>query len=970
MGLLRPVFVRPFWAAAGGLWLGLACAQQIPLRQYTQADGLANQAVTALAQDADGYLWIGTENGLFRFDGARFARYGGAEGLPRPFVTAMQADRAGRIWVGTRDGLCYMERGRCLAVPGPDGKPMSLWAGQRIAAYGRDGVLAVSERALLVVEPVQGAGWSSRYLFSAAQRQAQAPLADIQSIASGADDELWMGCQSRVCRYRNGGQARVYGPAQGVPEGRWGGILPGGDGQVWLRSQRHLLSVGPDGEVKAHRPPGVDQGILRQYYPMLQDRDGALLATSDYGLLQGGAWAWRQLGAREGLKADGSVSAMLLDREGELWLAVSGRGLLHWQGYGEWENWTVNQGLPSDDVWSFYRTREGSLLLGTSEGLATLRSGGAAFTADGADHDGARHQRSAMVQDGAGHLWSGTFTGALIRRDHATGRSLKVASLPLIYRLLLDTSGQLWICTNTGLYVVREPGVAQQPRLVTGLQAVAGAERPEVTGACQSRDGTLWFAGPAGLLRHAGGRWSRPRLPLARTEPNLLSCDGDTLWLGSTHDGGVWRARADSGAAQLALEPLPLAGTPLAGLSLQSMHADRRHWLWFGTDQGVVVWNGSDWRLLNQQSGLVWNDTNQYALYEDGDGSIWIGTSGGASHLRRPAGLFAAPAMALRLDALRYGEQPMDPEAVSAVPWNGGALSASLAVTSFRNHEALRYRYRLQGLETGWTASENGVLHYPALPAGRYLLQAVADNLALRTSTRMLELALEVRPPWWRTNWFYTACALLALCLALAAHRWRLRTVMHQKLRMEALVRERTAELEASREEHRLRSLKDGLTQAWNRIAIMELAAQQIAASERGGSFLLVLLDLDHFKRVNDTKGHLAGDAVLREFVRRLMGRLRGGDAVGRYGGEEFILLLPGLDCTTGAARIDQLHRDICAEPVTLDDGTQLAISCSLGVAAGPSPGCTPESLLAAADAALYRAKENGRNRIEYSAAC
>ena len=165
-----------------------------------------------------------------------------------------------------------------------------------------------------------------------------------------------------------------------------------------------------------------------------------------------------------------------------------------------------------------------------------------------------------------------------------------------------------------------------------------------------------------------------------------------------------------------------------------------------------------------------------------------------------------------------------------------------------------------------------------------------------------------------------------------------------------------------------MRSLKDGLTKAWNRVAIMEMIGQQIAAAARsGGSFMVVLLDLDHFKRINDTYGHLAGDAVLKEFVRRLSDRLRGSDTVGRYGGEEFIVLLPGLYAGGGEQRIRDLHREICADPVLVEEGVAIDVACSFGVAAGPLPGCTPESLIKLADKALYRAKENGRNRIEYA---
>jgi len=120
--------------------------------------------------------------------------------------------------------------------------------------------------------------------------------------------------------------------------------------------------------------------------------------------------------------------------------------------------------------------------------------------------------------------------------------------------------------------------------------------------------------------------------------------------------------------------------------------------------------------------------------------------------------------------------------------------------------------------------------------------------------------------------------------------------------------------------------------------------------------------------RINDTHGHLAGDAVLKELVRRLQALVRASDTVGRYGGEEFVLLLPELDLDGGGDRLGHLHRAIGGEPFDIGGGETLAVMCSCGVAVGkPAMGLTPEQWLDLADKALYRAKANGRNRIEFA---
>jgi two-component system, cell cycle response regulator len=174
------------------------------------------------------------------------------------------------------------------------------------------------------------------------------------------------------------------------------------------------------------------------------------------------------------------------------------------------------------------------------------------------------------------------------------------------------------------------------------------------------------------------------------------------------------------------------------------------------------------------------------------------------------------------------------------------------------------------------------------------------------------------------------------------------------------------ADLVAAREALREQATRDPLTCVWNRYAIFDTLNRELNRSARESSALsLIMADLDHFKQVNDHHGHLAGDAVLREAARRMQSCLRPYDYVGRYGGEEFLVVLPGTSKSQAVESAERLRRALAALPFAVWN-LAIHITASFGVS-GVEPGedATPEALIRVGDEALYRAKESGRNRVE-----
>jgi diguanylate cyclase (GGDEF)-like protein len=281
----------------------------------------------------------------------------------------------------------------------------------------------------------------------------------------------------------------------------------------------------------------------------------------------------------------------------------------------------------------------------------------------------------------------------------------------------------------------------------------------------------------------------------------------------------------------------------------------------------------------------------------------------------------------------------------------------------------MRIRYRLLGVESEWVETDETNLRYPRLDPGAYTLQAVAVDEMGGAESPQAEISFVIAPRWWQSEPLRLALVLLVALGVVLAWRWSVHLLMRQKQHLERAVELRTEDLERekgellrAREQMRHYAEHDDLTGLWNHRIIVERLRHEVDRSQREGSPLsVILVDLDHFKNVNDTYGHPAGDLALQEISAVLQRSVRSYDWVGRYGGEEFLLILPG--SSFAGARLRAENMRIAVQEAIIHDGERvIPITASFGVAAGfPSQ---YEVLIHAADNALYRAKDSGRNCV------
>ena len=339
-------------------------AQRYPFQMYGQAEGLTNLSATALAQDSTGFLWVGTQNGLFRYDGSRFDAFGTAQGLPTSEIVSV-VDSAGTLLVATTGGVAFFTHEHFLPVPF-NGSMATTTRRQGLAADNGENVYLATAGGLLV-------------------RRHRAP--DVLLRPSGADPavysvyqdpkgKLWAGCGNRLCTVENQSLAVVPGD---LPADRWHCFRNDRNGNLWMLGDRSIR-VRRAATGKFEPLPPMPFPTAAGFAPLLGDPvlelawNGDVIASAPVGLCQWDGKRWRLIDQRSGLPST-DVGALLADREGSLWVGLAGLGLARWLGYSEWENWGTPEGLANDSIWSIHRDAAGTIWVGTRTGLAFARGG-------------------------------------------------------------------------------------------------------------------------------------------------------------------------------------------------------------------------------------------------------------------------------------------------------------------------------------------------------------------------------------------------------------------------------------------------------------------------------------------------------------------------------------------------------------------------------------------------------------------
>jgi signal transduction histidine kinase/ligand-binding sensor domain-containing protein len=786
---------------------------------WTIREGFLTAAVLSIAQTPDGYLWVGTESGLFRFDGVRTMpwRPPGADQLPHATIAKLLVTRDGRLWIGTFDGLASWKDGRFVTYP--------EFAGHVVAA---------------LIEDAQGTVWAGTMGIPNARLCAiRAAVQCVESdsrfgngVLSLSEDRgtLWVGAMTGLWRWAPGNPTRYAASASTISD-----LIKLRDGPLFLATATGIQQIA--GETLKAYPVGVVDSPFNAKR-LLQDRDGSVwIGTQSHGLIHLHQGRADMFTASQGLSGN-SVSALYEDREGNIWVGTN-EGL---DRFRELPVTTLSsaQGLPADLAASVVAARDGSVWAGSADGVTRWQGGRRTIYRT---QDGLPDSRvNTLFEDSTGRLLLSTLGGMAM---FDAGRFAPIRALPFtrtVYNIVEHGPADFWMNDmQHGLIHLNPAGVVTRiPWPALGREDHATALVVD-----RARNG-LWI----GFYKGGVAFFKDGSIQASYGTTDGLGA-GRVAELQFDRDGALWAATA-VGLSRITEKGIATL-TTRNGLPCDAVHwmmADREGSRWLLTPCGLTRIDSAEWAawvadptravkstVFDSSDGVRSQATpigyTPSAAWLP-DGQLWFATPGGVGivdprHI--PVNVLPPPV---------HVEQVVADRRTYATPVNGSVrlpaqvhdLQIDYTALSLTTPEKVRFRYKLEGVDRDWQAvGSRRQAFYTDLPPRQYRFRVAAANNSGVWNEEGAAVDFVIAPAYYQTTWFLALSVGMVVAVIWAAHRVRLRIVEKHEQEIIAL----NERLMKAQEQERIRiagELHDGVMQEMLAVTMMLGTAKRKVTSD------------------------------------------------------------------------------------------------------------------------------------------
>jgi len=961
------------------------------------ADGLPHSIATALEQDKRGLIWIGTLSGLVRYDGYRMQVFTGSGGgkidIPDAYVRCLLTLPDGSLLIGTNaGGLSRFDPLDNTFHNYPVGRGGT--SDRKIYALAPDGIRGAwiaTDRGIDYLD------LHSNHITPTPSGEGMAPRSF--SILQDREGNLWAGNNNGLF-VRRTGQKTFTRPEHAADEGvdavlkdgTWA-LLEDREGRLWAGSTQSGAAY-RDEAGHWHAVAGFSgfqhdntrRPTVRAFNEMPGDiiwmatDGGGVLA---YDVANGTLSAMAHDTAIPSSLPGDSVRDLLRDSAGNVWVATD-LGIARYDPHARktfalLPSADTSRSLANTNVRGIFVDSRQRIWLGLGSGRIDVIDLAAASIRH-LELSGAQKHRDvqafAEMPDGA--IWVGTQGLAVVDPKTLAIRESAVPELddkPVLHLLSDDT--RLLIATYDGVYrydtntralshfthdasdpsSLASDTVRRVARIGDDIWYVTGRGISIATSPMQNR-------GFQNLLNRPSDDTSLPN-----NLASSIAMDPQGNLLVGTYGGLAILQPRSAGEPYRFTTIGPANGLPSGNIN--AVQPDDYGNPWVSLPNGVSMIDGNTHAVhnLGMRDGLRIVSYIYAASARAPGGELMFGGLGGLTVVRpawqppeEPDAPLAITYAAVNGAPLAFGRLPRPGESMKIRARNR-SLRVDFSLLDYEAPAETSYSYRLDGYDEDWIEIPRGGLPtaiYTNLPHGDYKLHLRAQTRGMQPKLIESSFDVSAEPRWYETIAALIGAGILALTAIVIVIQLRTVYLRRQARQLQQQVDLRTQDLLVANKRLDELANTDALTGACNRRRVLELA-EQISAQSTNGNACIALLDLDRFKRINDTYGHLAGDAVIRHACHVMQQHGRESDVFGRYGGEELLACLPGSTLEEGMVVAERIRRAMADEPLVYD-GHTIAVTVSIGVAAYHA-GETLSQWLTRADGALYEAKHGGRNR-------